>query len=69
MSLGRDVAREEEGVVSVVQLEGSGELEAYLIARDGRLAYAVSGEDLLATIEDKTLQGARARALDGELQL
>ena len=69
MSLGRDVAREEEGVVSVVQLEGSGELEAYLIARDGRLAYAVDGEDLLATIEDKTLQGARARALGGELQL
>ena len=69
MSLGRDVAREEEGVVSVVQLEGSGELEAYLIARDGRLAYAVGGEDVLATIEDKALQGARARALGGELQL
>ena len=69
MSLGRDVAREEEGVVSVVQLEGSGELEAHLIARDGRLAYAVGGEGLLATIEDKTLKGARARALGGELQL
>ena len=69
MSLGRDVAREEEGVVSVVQLEGSGELEAYLIARDGRLAYAVDGEGLLATLEDKTLKGARARALSGELQL
>ena len=69
MSLGRDVAREEDGVVPVVQFEGSGELEAYLIARDGRLAYAVGGEGLLATIEDKTLQGACARALDGELQL
>ena len=69
MSLGRDVAREEEGIVPVVQLEGSGELEAHLIACDGRLAYAVGGEGLLATIEDKTLQGARARALDGELQL
>ena len=69
MSLGRDVAREEEGIISVVQLEGRGELEAYLIARDGRLAYAVGGEGLLATIEDKTLQGARARALGGELQL
>ena len=69
MSLGRDVAREEEGIVSVVQLEGSGELEAYLIARDGRFAYAVDGDGLLATIEDKTLQGARARALGGELQL
>ena len=69
MSLGRDVAREEEGVVSVVQLEGSGELEAYLIARDGRLAYAVGGEGLLATIEDKTLQSPCARTLDGELQL
>ena len=69
MSLGRDVAREEEGIVPVVQLEGSGELEAHLIARDGRLAYAVGGEGLLATIEDKTLQGARARALAGEFQL
>ena len=69
MSLGRDVAREEEGIVPVVQLEGSGELEAHLIARDGRLAYAVGGEGLLATIEDKTLKGACARALGGELQL
>ena len=69
MSLGRDVAREEEGIVPVVQLEGSGELEAHLIARDGRLAYAVGGEGLLATIKDKTLQGACARALGGELQL
>ena len=69
MSLGRDVAREEEGIVPVVQLEGSGELEAHLIARDGRLAYAVGGEGLLATIEDKTLQGTCARTLDGELQL
>ena len=69
MSLGRDVAREEDGIVPVVQFEGSGELEAHLIARDGRLAYAVGGEGLLATIEDKTLQGARARALGGELQL
>ena len=69
MSLGRDVAREEEGIVPVVQLEGSGELEAHLIARDGRLAYAVGGEGLLATIEDKTLQGTCARALGGELQL
>ena len=69
MSLGRDVAREEEGIVPVVQLEGSGELEAHLIARDGRLAYAVGGEGLLATIEDKMLKGACARALGGELQL
>ena len=69
MSLGRDVAREEEGVVSVVQLEGSGELEAYLIAHDGRLTYEVGGKGLLATIEDKTLKGACARALGGELQL
>ena len=69
MSLGRDVAREEEGIVSVVQLEGRGELEAHLIARDSRLAYAVGGEGLLVTIEDKTLQGACARALGGELQL